>query len=337
MKLASLKQGRDGSLIVVNKDLSRAVACSQIAPTLQQALDNWSSAAPQLHTLYQSLCADEALQGSFPFDPQQVVSPLPRAYQFLDGSAYVNHVELVRRSRGVEMPQSFWTDPLMYQGLSDSFLAPQEPMPFINADDDWGADFEGEIAIITDDVPMGVALADAEQHICLVLVCNDISLRLLAALELQKGFGFVQCKPASSFSPVAVSVAELGEHWREGRLQLPLRCHLNGELFGEPHAGTDMVFNFPQLIVHAAKTRRLTAGTIIGSGTVSNRERRVGSSCIVERRTIETLDKGKPGTPFLRSGDRVRMEVLDDSGRSIFGAIEQQAVPCQQAKGALQR
>ena len=337
MKLASLKQGRDGSLIVVSQDLTRAVACPQIAETLQQALDSWPGAAPQLHALYQSLCTDEAIKGSFPFDPQQVLSPLPRAYQFLDGSAYVNHVELVRRSRGVEMPQSFWTDPLMYQGLSDSFLAPQEAMPFINSDDDWGADFEGEIAIITDDVPMGVALADAEQHICLVLLCNDISLRLLAAQELQKGFGFVQCKPASSFSPVAVSLAELGQHWREGRLQLPLRCHLNDELFGEPHAGTDMVFNFPQLIVHAAKTRNLTAGTIIGSGTVSNRERGVGSSCIVERRTLEILENGKASTPFLRSGDRVHMEMLDDSGHSIFGAIEQEAVPYQQAQGAFPR
>ncbi len=330
MKLASLKQGgRDGSLIVVSQDLTRAIACPQIAATLQQALDNWSNAAPRLHALYRKLCADDALKESFPFDPQQLASPLPRAYQFLDGSAYVNHVELVRRSRGVEMPQSFWTDPLMYQGLSDSFLAPQESMPFINADDDWGADFEGEIAVITDDVPMGVKLEDAEQHICLVLLCNDISLRLLAAQELQKGFGFVQCKPASSFSPVAVCLAELGQHWRDGRLQLPLRCSLNGELFGEPHAGTDMVFNFPQLIVHATKTRRLLAGTIIGSGTVSNRERGVGSSCIVERRTIETLENGKASTPFLRSGDRVHMEVLDSSGHSIFGAIEQEAVSCQ--------
>jgi fumarylacetoacetate (FAA) hydrolase len=335
MKLASLRQGgRDGSLIVVNQDLTRAVACPQIAATLQQALDNWSRVAPPLQSLYQRLCADDALTESFPFDPQQTSSPLPRAYQFLDGSAYVNHVELVRRSRGVEMPQSFWTDPLMYQGLSDSFLAPHEVMPFINPDEDWGADFEGEIAIITDDVPMGVSLSDAEQHICLVLLCNDISLRLLAAQELQKGFGFVQCKPASSFSPVAVTLEELGRHWREGRLQLPLRCSLNGELFGEPHAGTDMVFNFPQLIVHAAKTRRLAAGTIIGSGTVSNRDRGVGSSCIVERRTLETLEQGRPGTPFLRAGDRVRLEVLDDSGHSIFGAIEQEAVLYRRASGA---
>ncbi len=330
MKLASLKQGgRDGSLIVVSQDLTRAIACPQIALTLQQALDDWSSTAPQLQAIYHSLCEAEAPQESFPFDPHQAASPLPRAYQFLDGSAYVNHVELVRRSRGVEMPQSFWTDPLMYQGLSDSFLAPHDPMPFINDDTDWGADFEGEIAVITDDVPMGVKLEDAEQHIALVLLCNDISLRLLAAQELQKGFGFVQCKPASSFSPVAVSVAELGQHWRDGRLQLPLRCTLNEELFGEPHAGTDMVFNFPQLIVHAAKTRRLLAGTIIGSGTVSNRDRQVGSSCIVERRTLETLESGKASTPFLRTGDRVHMEVLDDSGHSIFGAIEQEAVPFQ--------
>ncbi len=333
MKLASLKDGgRDGTLVVVNRELSRAVACPNIATTLQQALDNWASTAPKLAKLYAQLCAEEVdsftLDSftfiSFTFNPAAVASPLPRAYQFLDGSSYVNHVELVRKSRGVEMPQSFWTDPLMYQGLSDTFLAPHEPMPFVNGDD-WGADFEGEIAIITDDVPMGVSAEEAGRHICLILLCNDISLRLLAAPELQKGFGFVQCKPASSFSPVAVSPDELGEHWRDGRLQLPLRCSLNGELFGAPHAGTDMVFNFPQLIAHAAKTRCLSAGTIIGSGTVSNRDRSAGSSCIVERRMLETIESGKASTPFLRAGDRVHMEVLDEQGQSIFGAIDQEA------------
>jgi fumarylacetoacetate (FAA) hydrolase len=256
---------------------------------------------------------------------------LPRAYQFLDGSAYVNHVQLVRRSRGVEMPESFWTDPLMYQGCSDSFLAPTEEMPYVSSDAEWGADFEGEVAIVTDDVPMGVSLENAEKHIKLVMLCNDISLRLLAMEELKKGFGFVQCKPASSFSPVAVSLTELGPYWREGRLQLPLRCFLNETLFGEPHAGTDMVFNFPQLIVHAAKTRRLAAGTIIGSGTVSNQDRRVGSSCIVERRTLETIDNGQANTPFLRAGDRVKMEMLDEQGNSVFGAIEQTTVTYQAA------
>jgi fumarylacetoacetate (FAA) hydrolase len=324
MKLASLKEGgRDGTLIVVNRELTRAVACPQVAATLQQALDNWTDTAPRLEKVYAQLCAGEI--DSIAFDPAAVASPLPRAYQFLDGSAYVNHVELVRKSRGVEMPQSFWTDPLMYQGLSDTFLAPQDPMPYVNAED-WGADFEGEIAVITDDVPMGIGVEEAGKHICLVLLCNDISLRLMAAQELQKGFGFVQCKPASAFSPVAVTPDELGEHWRDGRLQLPLRSTLNGSLFGSPHAGTDMVFNFPQLIAHAAKTRRLAAGTIIGSGTVSNRDRSAGSSCIVERRTLEIIDGGKAVTPFLREGDRVRMEVLDEHGLSIFGAIEQEAV-----------
>lgn len=327
MKLASLKRGgRDGTLIVVSKDLTRAVKCMDIAPTMQKALDDWQHAKPKLEVLYRQLSEGANVGDVFPFNPKDVASPLPRAYQFLDGSAYVNHVELVRKSRGVEMPESFWTDPLMYQGCSDSFHAPTDDMPYANSED-WGADFEGEVAVVTGDVPMGVKAEDAGKYIRLVMLCNDISLRLLAMPELKKGFGFVQCKPTSAFSPVAVSVEELGQYWRDGRLQLPLRCFLNDKLFGQPHAGTDMVFNFPELVAHAAKTRRLEAGTIIGSGTVSNKDRTVGSSCIVERRTIETIDNGEATTPFLRSGDMVKIEMLDDYHNSIFGAIEQTVVP----------
>lgn len=332
MKLATLKRGgRDGTLIVVSKDLTRAVKCMDIAPTLQKALDDWAHAAPKLETLYRQLSEGAQVGDVFPFNPKDVLSPLPRAYQFVDGSAYVNHVELVRKSRGVEMPESFWTDPLMYQGCSDSFLAPTEDMPFVSTED-WGMDFEGEIAVVTDDVPMGVSPEQAAKHIKLVMLCNDISLRLLAMPELKKGFGFVQCKPPSAFSPVAVSVAELGQYWRDGKLHLPLRCFRNDKLFGQPHAGTDMVFNFPQLVAHAARTRPLEAGTIVGSGTVSNKDRSVGSSCIVEKRTIEKLDDGESVTPFLHAGDTVKIEVLDDYHNSIFGAIEQTAVPYKAAK-----
>jgi len=332
MKLATLKRGgRDGTLIVVSKDLTRAVKCMDIAPTLQKALDDWSHVGPKLETLYRQLSEGAQVGDVFPFNPKDVLSPLPRAYQFVDGSAYVNHVELVRKSRGVEMPESFWTDPLMYQGCSDSFLAPTEDMPFVSTED-WGMDFEGEISVVTDDVPMGVSPEQAEKHIKLVMLCNDISLRLLAMPELKKGFGFVQCKPPSSFSPVAVSVAELGQYWRDGKLHLPLRCFRNDKLFGQPHAGTDMVFNFPQLVAHAARTRPLEAGTIVGSGTVSNKDRSVGSSCIVEKRTIEKIDDGESVTPFLHAGDTVKIEVLDDYHNSIFGAIEQTAVPYKAAK-----
>jgi fumarylacetoacetate (FAA) hydrolase len=328
MKLATLKRGgRDGTLVVVSKDLSRAVKCMDIAPTLQKALDDWSHVAPKLQTLYEQLSQGARMGGdSFPFDPKEVASPLPRAYQFVDGSAYVNHVELVRKSRGVEMPESFWTDPLMYQGCSDSFHAPCDDLPYAHAED-WGADFEGEIAVVVGDVPMGVTPEQAAKHILLVMLCNDVSLRLLAMPELKKGFGFLQCKPPSSFSPVAVSVAELGQYWREGKLHLPLRSYLNGKLFGQPNAGVDMVFDFPQLVAHAARSRPLAAGTIVGSGTVSNKDRSVGSSCIVEKRTIEKLEDGESRTPFLHSGDMVKIEMLDDYHNSIFGAIEQTVIP----------
>jgi fumarylacetoacetate (FAA) hydrolase len=320
MKLASLKGGRDGKLAVVSRDLTRAVLAHGIASTLQAALDEWDRTAPGLAALYDTLNAGQAAN-SFAFDSQNCASPLPRAYQWADGSAYVTHVELVRRARGAEMPQSFWTDPLMYQGGSDSFAAPTDPI--LAADEAWGIDLEGEVAVVTNDVPYGCAVEAAERHIRLVMLVNDVSLRNLIPGELAKGFGFFQSKPASAFSPVAVTPDELGGAWRDGRLHRPLAVAINGAPFGAPDAGIDMVFNFPQLIAHAAKTRVLAAGTIIGSGTVSNRDRTAGSACIAERRMLEQIETGAPTTPFLKFGDRVRIEMCDDDGRSIFGAIDQ--------------
>jgi fumarylacetoacetate (FAA) hydrolase len=327
MKLASLKQDRDGALVVVSRDMTRAVSVPGIAATMQQALENWGSVAPHLKVIYEDLNSGGQLKDVFPFDPAHCDAPLPRAYQWLDGSAYVNHVELVRRSRGVEMPESFWTDPLMYQGGSDAFLGPCDDIPL--PDEKHGIDFEAEVAVITDDVPMGVTPEDAVRHIRLVMLVNDVSLRYLAMSEIAKGFGFLQAKPASVFSPVAVSPDTLGDAWRDGKLHLPLLTHYNGTLFGRPDCGTDMVFNFPTLVAHAAKTRFLSAGTIIGSGTVSNKDRSVGSSCIVEKRTLEKLESGESTTPFMKFGDRVRIEMLDASGASIFGAIDQKVVPYQ--------
>jgi len=320
MKLASLKGGRDGKLAVVSRDLSRAVLAHDIAPTLQAALDDWDQAAPRLAILHRALNANEAA-GSFPFEAQSCASPLPRAYQWADGSAYVTHVELVRRARGAEMPQSFWTDPLMYQGGSDSFAGPTDPI--LAADEAWGIDLEGEVAVITGDVPYGCAVEDAGRHIRLAMLVNDVSLRNLIPAELAKGFGFFQSKPASAFSPVAVTLDELGGDWRDGRLHRPLEVAINGETFGAPDAGTDMVFNFPQLVAHAAKTRALAAGSIIGSGTISNRDRAAGSACIAERRMLEQIENGVASTPFLKFGDRVRIEMKDAGGHSIFGAIDQ--------------
>lgn len=318
MKLASLKGGRDGRLSVVSRDLTRAI----LAPvtTLQAALDAWNVHAPALEDLARRLEAED-MPGSFAFDPAACASPLPRAYQWVDASAYVTHVELVRKARGVEMPASFWTDPLMYQGGSDGFLGPMDVIAA--ADDAWGIDMEGEVAIVTDDVPYGCGLEEAVRHIRLIMLCNDVSLRNLIPGELTKGFGFFQSKPASAFSPVAVTPDALGDAWRAGRVHLPLLVSLNGVRFGAPDAGADMVFNFPQLIVHAARTRALAAGTIIGSGTVSNRDRAAGSACIAERRMLEQIDCGAPATPFLTFGDRVRIEMHDSAGRSIFGAIDQ--------------
>lgn len=323
MKLASLKQGRDGRLIVVSRDLSRAIAADGIAPTLQVALDTWERSAPRLLEVYRGLNAGVPI-GSFSFRPGDCASPLPRAYQWADGSAYVTHVELVRKARGAVMPDSFWTDPLMYQGGSDNFIGPEDDI--LAADEAFGIDMEGEVAAVTGDVPMGVSPEQAAGQIRLLMLVNDVSLRNLIPKELEKGFGFFQSKPASAFSPVAVTPDELGSHWREGKVHLPLEVTLNGKLFGSPNAGVDMTFSFPQLIAHAAKTRELEAGSIIGSGTVSNADRRSGSACIAERRMLETVATGKPETPFMRFGDRVRIEMKGPDGKSIFGAIDQKVV-----------
>ena len=323
MKLASLKGSRDGTLVVVSRDLERRVAVPHIAPTLQAVMDNWPDCAPRLIRVYE-LLNDGLADGAKPFDPRQCLSPLPRAYQWADGSAYVTHVELVRKARGAEMPPSFWADPLMYQGGSDSFLGPTAPI--LAADEAWGIDFEAEVAVITDDVAAGTDAAHAGPHIKLLMLVNDVSLRNLIPAELAKNFGFFQSKPASAFSPVAVTPDELGEAWLENKAHLPLRVTLNGKLFGAPNAGVDMTFSFAQLIAHAAKTRALGAGSIVGSGTVSNKHGDVGSCCIAERRTLEQIEKGAPLTPFMKFGDRVRIEMLDSQGRSIFGAIDQEVV-----------
>lgn len=323
MKLASLKHGRDGALIVVSRDLSRYADATSIAATLQTALDDWSSHRSALITLAEALETGDAV--AKPFDPTQCQSPLPRAYHWADGSAYVNHVELVRKARNAEMPESFWVDPLMYQGGSDAFLGPRDPI--LAASEDWGIDFEAEVAVITDDVPMGVSVEAAAKHIKLIMLVNDVSLRNLIPNELAKGFGFYQSKPSSAFSPVAVTPEELGDAWRDGKLHLPLKAVLNGKQVGAPNAGVDMTFNFPQLIAHAAKTRPLCAGTIIGSGTVSNVDRSAGSCCLAEVRMLEIIAHGKPSTPFMRFGDRIQISMDDAQGRSIFGVIDQRVAP----------
>ncbi|MGI9270372.1 MAG: fumarylacetoacetate hydrolase family protein [Woeseiaceae bacterium] len=329
MKLASLKNGRDGRLVVVSQDMTKFVDASSIAATLQQALDNWAECCPKL----EALAADVASNGEA-FDQNACASPLPRAYQWADGSAYVNHVELVRKARNAEMPASFWTDPLMYQGGSDSFIGPRDDIAM--ADEAWGIDFEAEVAVVTDDVPMGVSAANAGKHIQLVMLVNDVSLRGLIPGELGKGFGFFQSKPSSAFSPVAVTLDELGEAWRDNKLHLPLLSQFNGEAFGKPEAGIDMTFDFAQLIAHAAKSRPLVAGSIIGSGTVSNKlndgpgitiaEGGVGYSCLAEIRTIETIQSGAPKTSFMKFGDNIKIEMNDSAGASIFGTIDQTVV-----------
>ena len=334
MKLASLNQGRDGQLIVVSRDLTRAVRVPQIAGTLQQAIEDWDTLAPQLAKVYADLNDDRVLD-AFDLDMSALHSPLPRTYHWADGSAYLNHVQLVRQARGAEMPETFWTDPLMYQGGGDSFLAPTEDIEAVS--EEHGIDLEGELAVIVDDVPMAVSPERAADHIKLIMLVNDVSLRGLIPGELAKGFGFFQSKPASSFSPIAVTPDELGDAWRDGRVHLPLAVHLNGERFGEPEAGPDMIFSFPQLVVHAARTRQLGAGAIIGSGTVSNpgtdggpgkpvADGGVGYSCLAEVRMVEKILYGEMRTPFLRFGDRVRIEMFDRRGNSIFGAIDQQVV-----------
>jgi fumarylacetoacetate (FAA) hydrolase len=317
VKLASLKHGRDGRLVVVSHDLARCLPVPDIAPTLQAALDDWGAMAPRL---LEKAASVESGEGTA-FDPAACAAPLPRAYQWADGSAYVVHVELVRKARGAELPPSFWTDPLIYQGGSANFIGPRDPIRL--ADEAWGIDFESEVAIITGDVPMGVTPEEAGRHIELLMLVNDVSLRNLIPGELAKGFGFFQSKTWTAFSPVAVTPDELGEAWNGGSIDLPLRTDLNGTNFGYPNACTGMVFDFPRLIAHAARTRPLAAGTIIGSGTVANEDRSVGSSCIAERRAIETIESGAPTTSFMKFGDRVRIEMLDRAGASIFGAIDQ--------------
>ncbi len=331
MKLASLNDDtRDGRLIVVSRDLTRYCAADNIAPTLQAALDSWSDMAPKLEALYRDV--EHSAVPCERFHEREAHSPLPRAYQWADGSAYINHVELVRKARGAEVPESFYTDPLMYQGGSDSFLAPREDVPL--GDPAWGCDMEGEVAVITDDVPMGVSPEDAAGHIKLIMLCNDVSLRGLIPAELAKGFGFFQSKPPTAFSPVCVTPDELGDAWSGNVIHLPLHVDHNGEAFGRANAGVDATFSLADLIAHAAKTRPLSAGTIIGSGTVSNQDENggpgkpvseggLGYSCIAEIRMIETINDGEPKTPFMKAGDSVRVEMLDADGHSIFGAIEQ--------------
>ncbi|MFN6955832.1 MAG: fumarylacetoacetate hydrolase family protein [Acetobacteraceae bacterium] len=331
MRLASRKDGRDGRLMIVSRDMSRW-ATAQAAATLQRALDEWDSIAPALREEAAALEAGRV--SGQPFDEAACASPLPRAYQWADGSAYVNHVELVRKARGAELPPSFWTDPLMYQGGSDAFLGPRDPIPL--ADEAWGCDFEAEVCVVVGDVPRGATPDQCAAAIRLVMLTNDVSLRNLIPAELAKGFGFVQSKPASAFSPLAVTPDELGSAWDGRKLHGPLLCTLNGELFGRADAGVDMTFDFPTLIAHLAKTRDIGAGSIIGSGTVSNKQGSlygssvrnggVGYSCIAEIRMYEQIEGGEPLTPFLRHGDRIRIEMKDADGRSIFGAIDQQVV-----------
>jgi fumarylacetoacetate (FAA) hydrolase len=332
MKLATLKSGgRDGTLVVVSRDLVTCQAVPKIARTLQQALDDWDHVAPKLRQVYDQLNAGTAT-GAESFIEEECASPLPRAFQWADGSAYINHVELVRKARGAEVPPSFYTDPLMYQGGSDSFVGPCDPIAVLS--EEWGVDLEAEVAVVTGDVPMGAGIEQAAQAVRLVMLVNDVSLRNLIPKELEKGFGFFQSKPASAFSPVAVTPDELGDAWRDSKLCLPLQVTLNDQPFGRPNAGDDMTFSFAQLIAHAAKTRELGAGSIIGSGTVSNKQGSlhgssianggVGYCCLAELRMYETIEQGAPSTPFLRFGDTVRIEMFDADGASIFGAIDQE-------------
>lgn len=323
MKLASINQGRDGQLIVVNSQLQRYVSATEIAPTLQFAIDNWDRCKGPLEELFQQL-ENDAVDSQI-FSSELCASPLPRAYQWADGSAYVNHVELVRKARNAEMPSSFWTDPLMYQGGSDSFLGPREDIAV--ADEASGIDFEAEVAVIVNDVPMGVSANDARKYIQLIMLVNDVSLRNLIPGELAKGFGFYHAKPSSAFSPVALTPEMLGQAWDGAKLHLPLRAILNGDLIGQPNAGVDMTFDFGQLIAHAAKTRALCAGTIIGSGTVSNLDRSNGSCCLAEVRMLEIIASGTATTEFMKFGDRIQIDMLDDNGHSIFGEINQKVIP----------
>ena len=321
MKLGSLKEGgRDGTLIVVSRDLRHGVRATGIADTLQRALEDWSNTAPRLNALYDTLNAGTA-EGAFEIDMAALAAPLPRAYEFVDGSAYLPHVERVRRARGAEVPESFYTDPLMYQAVSAGFYGPRDAVRVPS--EEYGIDLEAEVVIVTDDVPMAVTPEQAASHIQLIGLVNDVSLRNLIPNELAKGFGFLQSKPRSALSPVFVTPDELGDAWKGNKVHLPLTTHINGEWFGAPEAGVDMQFDFAQLVAHAAKTRPLSAGTIVGSGTVANEDTSLGASCFAEKRTVETLETGKPITPFMSYGDTVRIEMFSRSGESVFGAIEQ--------------
>lgn len=325
MKLGSLKEGgRDGTLIVVSRDLSRAVRATGIAATLQAAMENWSNLAPRLNALSESLDSGDA-DGVFELDFNVLAAPLPRAYEFVDGSAYLPHVERVRRARGAEVPESFYTDPLMYQATSAGFYGPRDAVRVVS--EDYGIDLEAEVVVVTDDVPMAVTPEQAAAHIQLIGLVNDVSLRNLIPGELNKGFGFLQSKPRSALSPVFVTPDELGASWRDNKVHLPLLTHINGEWFGAPEAGVDMQFDFSQLVAHAAKTRPLSAGTLVGSGTIANQDTSKGASCLAEKRTVETLRDGKSSTPFMKFGDVVRIEMKNSDGSHIFGAIEQRIEP----------
>ncbi|HLA73636.1 MAG TPA: fumarylacetoacetate hydrolase family protein [Steroidobacteraceae bacterium] len=325
MKLATLRHGgRDGRLVVVSRDLTRCVPVPGIAPTLQAALDDWEALAPRLAARATVLDTQPENADVMPFDPAQCAAPLPRAYHWVDGSAYVNHVELVRKARGAEMPASFWIDPLVYQGGSDDLLGARDDVPF--GDAAWGIDLEAEIAVITDDVPMATGSADAAGHIKLLALVNDWSLRNLIPGELAKGFGFYQSKPATAFSPVVVTPDELGDAWRDSKVHLPLVSRINGQEFGRPDAGVDMTFSFAQLVAHVTKTRRLGAGSIVGSGTVSNYDRSKGASCLAEKRMLEQVEHGASRTPFLQFGDRVSIEMLAADGHNIFGTLDNRVV-----------
>lgn len=321
MKLASINNGtRDGQLVVVSKDLTKAVVVSEIAATMQVALDQWATKEALLKEVYDNLNAGK-LSNIIDFTTAKVMAPIPRAYHWADGSAYVTHVELVRKARNAELPESFWTDPLMYMGASDAFIGATDDI--LIEKEEWGIDFESEVAVITDDVPPGVDVETALKHIKLVTILNDVSLRNLIPAELGKQFGFYQSKPWTTFAPVMVTVDELGDDWKEGKLHLPLHSTLNGTLVGSPNAGVDMTFNFGQLVAHAAKTRSLMAGTVIGSGTVANQGSPTGSSCLAEVRCLETIKDGKPSTPFMQFGDRIEIEMMDKEGKTIFGRINQ--------------
>jgi fumarylacetoacetate (FAA) hydrolase len=320
MKLASLKSGRDGELVVVSRDLARAVSAADIAPTLQAAMDDWARCEPRLQALFNNLQAGW-VEGEFEFDTGHAAAPLPRCYHWADGSAYVTHVELVRKARGAELPESFWSDPLIYMGASDAFIGPNDDV--LVESEDWGIDFEAEVVVITDDVPAGIKAQAARQHIKLIALVNDVSLRNLIPAELAKQFGFYQSKPQTSFTPVAVTPDELGDAWDGAKLHLPMLCTLNGIKIGSPNAGVDMTFDFGQLIQHAAKSRALVAGTVIGSGTVANQGSPEGSCCLAEVRCLETIADGKPSTPFMSFGDRIEIEMKNGEGESIFGKIDQ--------------